>query len=168
MSHRHGYCTSLATIFTSKCSLFILILYTTSSLFSSPSFAQTIVDGGLTAPVVGWSLSPNLLVNGDFSLGTTGWSFPSTCFRLDPTTPAPNGAASLELTNPATCSKNPSLAINALEVGGGAVYTFSGQIKTENFTGAKSTTARSSICSATTARLSSTAPPIGLARPGSM
>ena len=135
MSHRHGYCTSLATI-SPKCSLFILILYTTSLLFSSPSFAQTIVDGGLTAPVVGWSLSPNLLVNGDFSLGTTGWSFPSTCFRLDPTTPAPNGAASLELTNPATCSKNPSLAINALEVGGGAVYTFSGQIKTENFTGA--------------------------------
>ncbi|MGB0062526.1 choice-of-anchor D domain-containing protein [Candidatus Binatus sp.] len=81
-------------------------------------------------------MSSNLLVNGDFSLGTTGWSFPSTCFSLDPTTPAPNGAASLELTNPATCSKNPSIAINALKVAGGQVYTISGQIKTEDFNGA--------------------------------
>jgi hypothetical protein len=141
MSHRYGYCTSLAiasiaTTSLARCSVLVLLLYTLSLTRISPSFAQTIVDGGLTAPVTGWSLSSNLLVNGDFSLGAIGWSFPSTCFRLDPTTLAPNGAASLELTNPATCSKNPSLAINALKVGGGAVYTFSGQIKTENFNGA--------------------------------
>ena len=92
----------------------------------------------MTAPEVGWSLSPNLLVNGDFSLGTTGWTFPSTCFALDPTTVAPNGGASLELSNPATCSKNPAIAINSLTVGGGEEYTLSGQIKTEDFIGVNS------------------------------
>ncbi len=101
----------------------------------SRAFAQAVVDGGLIAPETGWSLSPNLLVNGDFSDGTSGWKFPSTCFAIDPTTLAPNGAASLELSNPATCSKNPSIAVNLLEISSGDIYTLSGQIKTENFTG---------------------------------
>ena len=77
-------------------------------------------------------------MNGDFSLGITGWTFPSTCFALDPTTPAPNGGASLELSNPATCSKNPAIAINSRTVGGGQEYTLSGQIKTEDFVGVNS------------------------------
>ena len=105
MSHRRRYCTSLAitsiaTTSLARCGVLVILLYTLSLVLISPGFAQTLVDGGLTAPVTGWSLSSNLLVNGDFSLGTTGWSFPSTCFGLDPTTPAPNGGASLELTNP--------------------------------------------------------------------
>ena len=47
---------------------------------------RTVVDGGLTAPEFGWSLSPNLLMNGDFSQGTTGWTAPSSCFNIDPNT----------------------------------------------------------------------------------
>ena len=119
--------------------LFVLvsILITFSLLREATSYAQTVVDGGLTAPEVGWSLSPNLLVNGDFSQGTTGWTFPSTCFRLDPATPAPNGAASLELSNPAVSCKYP-IAVNALAVSGGQMYTLSGQLKTEDFTGLES------------------------------
>src|SRR5208283_4927968 len=124
MSIRCRYYTSLAiallaTTSLAKCSIVILIWYTFSLICGSPAFAQTIVDGGLTALEVGWSLSPNLLVNGDFSQGTTGWTFPSTCFAIDPTTPAPNGAASLELSNPATCSKSPAIAVNSLKIGGG-------------------------------------------------
>jgi hypothetical protein len=86
---------------------------------------------------VGWSLSSNLLVNGDFSQGTTGWTLPSTCFGVDPTTAAPNGAATLELSNPSTSCKYP-IALNSVKVTGGRVYTLSGQIKTEDFMGAKS------------------------------
>ena len=102
------------------------------------AFAQALVDGGLTAPEVGWSLSPNLLVNGDFSQGTAGWTFfgPS-CFSIDSTTPAPNGAASLEM-SPATCGIFDPIAKNSLKVVSGQIYTLSGQLKTENFTGSKS------------------------------
>jgi hypothetical protein len=104
---------------------------------AAPSLAQAVVDGGLTAGEVGWSLSGNLLINGDFSQGTSGWSFPATCFGIDPATSAPNGAASLLFNNPATCSHTP-IAVNALKVSGGAVYTLSGQVKTENFVGTNS------------------------------
>ncbi len=87
---------------------------------------------------MGWSLGSNLLVNGDFSQGTAGWKLYSPCFSLDPTTVAPNGAATLELTNPATCSTKPTEALNSLSISGGKVYTLSGQIMTENFVGATS------------------------------
>lgn len=72
------------------------------------------------------------MVNGDFSQGTTGWSFQPTCFTIDPSTPAPNGGASLLFNNPPTCSHTP-IAVNALKVQGGAVYTISGQVKTQDF-----------------------------------
>ncbi len=114
------------------------MLYTLSLICGSPAFAQAVVDGGLTAPEAGWSLSPNLLANGDFSQGTVGWKLYSPCFSIDLTTVAPNGAATLELTNPATCGKNAAIAVNSLKVSGGEVYTLSGQIKTEDFVGTKS------------------------------
>jgi Abnormal spindle-like microcephaly-assoc'd, ASPM-SPD-2-Hydin len=142
MSRRSQYYTSLAiqslaTTSLAKYSVLVLLLYTLSLTCRSSAFAQTVTDGGLTAPEVGSSLSPNLLVNGDFSRGTTGWTFPSTCFSLDPTTPAPNGAVSLELSNPATSCRYP-IAANSFRASGGDVYTLSGQIKTESFIGLKS------------------------------
>jgi hypothetical protein len=99
-----------------------------------PASAQTVVDGGLTAPAVGWTLGPNLLVNGDFSAGTSGWTIPSSCFSLDPTTLAPNGAVSLELTPPSSCGPYAPVAKNLFNVPGGQIYTLSGQIKTEDLT----------------------------------
>lgn len=92
----------------------------------------------MTAPEVGWSLGSNLLVNGDFSQGTTGWIFSSACFSVDPTTLAPNGAASLELSQLATCTSLAPVAKNSLAVISGQEYTLSGQFMTENFTGLKS------------------------------
>ena len=92
----------------------------------------------MTAPEVGWSLGSNLLVNGDFSAGTTGWTLPSTCFAIDPATPAPNGAASLEMSDSAACGDSTPIAVNSLKVSGGQVYTLSGQIKTEGFIGVNS------------------------------
>jgi hypothetical protein len=93
----------------------------------------------LTAPEIGWSLSSNLLVNGDFSQGTNGWTFPSPCFSLDPTTPAPNSAASFELHDTAACNNATPVAINSFKVASGQVYTLSGQIKTDGFSGSTST-----------------------------
>ena len=52
-----------------------LTLILLSTIYSSPARAQMPAAGGLTAPEIGGSLGPNLSVNGDFSLGTTGWTF---------------------------------------------------------------------------------------------
>jgi len=92
----------------------------------------------LTAPEVGWSLGSNLLVNGDFSQGTTGWTFSSPCFSLDPTTVAPNGAASLEMSQLATCTSFAPIAKNSLAVISGQEYTLSGELMTEDLVGSKS------------------------------
>ncbi|MGC2445406.1 MAG: hypothetical protein WA409_18620, partial [Candidatus Binatus sp.] len=92
----------------------------------------------MTATEVGWSLGANLLVNGDFSQGTAGWTLPSNCFSLDPTTPAPNGAGSLLMSDSATCNNLTPVAVNSLKVAGGQVYTLSGELKTESIAGTKS------------------------------
>ena len=143
MSHRYRYYTSLAIPSLAipplaKCRVLVLLLCTLSLICGSPAFAQAVVDGGLTAPEVGWSLGSNLLVNGDFSAGTTGWTLPSTCFAIDPATPAPNGAASLEMSDSAACGDSSPIAVNSLKVSGGQVYTLSGQIKTEGYIGVNS------------------------------
>ena len=106
---------SLATTPLPKCSV-LLLLYTLSLIVTFPANAQAVVDGGLTATEVGWSLGANLLVNGDFSQGTAGWTLPSNCFSLDPTTPAPNGAGSLLMSDSATCNNLTPVAVNSLKV----------------------------------------------------
>ena len=128
---------SLATTPLPKCSV-LLLLYTLSLIVTFPANAQAVVDGGLTATEVGWSLGANLLVNGDFSQGTAGWTLPSNCFSLDPTTPAPNGAGSLLMSDSATCNNLTPVAVNSLKVASGQVYTLSGELKTESIAGTKS------------------------------
>ena len=128
---------SLASRPLARCIVLVLLLCTLPSTNASPSFAQAVVDGGLTVPETGWSLSPNLVINGDFSEGTIGWKFPTGCFAIDPATLAPNGAASLLFNNPAGCSHTP-IALNSVKVSGGQVYTLSGQVKTEGFAGSNS------------------------------
>src|ERR1700722_13864134 len=143
MSRRYRQGTSLAiqalaTRSLPKCSVLVLILYTLSLICGSGAYAQPVVDGGLTVPEVGWSIGPNLLMNGDFSQGTTGWTFPRGCFSLDPTTPAPNGAASLLMRDSAVCNNAAPIALSTLKVTSGQVYTLSGQLKTESLVGPKS------------------------------
>jgi hypothetical protein len=97
------------------------------------AMAQTITDGGLMAPEAGWTLGPNLVTNGDFSAGTSGWviSKPAAnCFSVDSDTTLPNGAASLHFNDPAACKVTST--INATRFAGPASYTLSGQIKTDN------------------------------------
>ncbi|MGH7812565.1 MAG: choice-of-anchor D domain-containing protein [Candidatus Binataceae bacterium] len=104
-------------------------------LAGSIARAQALEAGGLAAPEAGWTLGPNLLENGDFSDGTAGWTMTPGCFSVDPSTAAPNGAASLMLANPNTCSPYTALANNGVSAAGGNLYTIGGQIKTDNVTG---------------------------------
>ncbi len=123
---------------TTKWVAFVLTFFLLSWRYEVPAHAQAVAGGGLTAPEIGGSLGPNLLVNGDFSQGTAGWSLPSACFSLDPTTPAPNGAASLLMSDTAACNNPTPVAINSLKVKSGQVYTLSGQLKTEDLVAASS------------------------------
>ena len=106
---------ALATGPLARWSVLVLVLYLFSTTCGSSAYAQTVVDGGLTAAEFGWSLSSNLLVNGDFSQGTTGWTFSSKCFAIDPNTLAPNGAATLEMSDSGTCTSATPIAKNSLE-----------------------------------------------------
>jgi len=124
MAGKHDYARDIALLarrFSAKFLVLLSLLPLLSLPLRSSAFAQSIIDGGLTAPETGGSIGPNLLVNGNFAQGATGWSFPATCFHIDPTTTAPNGAAAFELTNPSTCSHLAAVAINSFRVPGGAV-----------------------------------------------
>lgn len=115
-------------------SLLVPIIYLFSSFATPAAFAQAVPAGGLTALETGWTLGPNLLVNGDFSAGTSGWSLNPACFSVDPATTAPNGAAALMLSDPATCSTTTIMATNSVPVTSGNSYTLSGQINTSSLT----------------------------------
>src|ERR1700722_6777761 len=121
-----------------KSAVLVLILSVTSLIYGPPANAQSVVAGGLTAPEIGGALGPNLLVNGDFSQGTTGWTLASNCFAVDPTTLAPNGAASLLMSDSAACNDATPIAVNSMKVTSGQVYTLSGQIKTVDVVGGSS------------------------------
>ena len=135
----HPAIRSFPTAVLAKCFVLALAVCTLLAIPGSLVFAQAVVDGGLTAPEIGGSLGPNLLVNGDFSQGTAGWTLPSNCFSLDPTTPAPNGAGSLLMSDSATCNNLTPVAVNSLKVTSGQVYTLSGELKTEDVVGGNST-----------------------------
>jgi ASPM-SPD-2-Hydin domain-containing protein len=132
MSRRFRSYTSLATLSLASGLLshavLIVVVFTISLLCSSFSFAQTVVDGGLAAPPVGGTLGPNILTNGNFAAGTAGWTNLATCFAIDPTTLAPDGAATLKMSLSTTCAT--PIAVSS-KVPSGAVYTFGGQIMTD-------------------------------------
>jgi hypothetical protein len=123
-SFRLRFRTSVTEWGTSVLSLWFLAL-----VCGSIANAQTVVDGGLSAPAVPATLGPNILTNGNFAAGTTGWTNLGSCFAIDPTTLAPNGAATLEMSLSTTCDA--PIAISS-KVPSGATYTFSGQMMTND------------------------------------
>ena len=80
--------------------------------------------GGLDAPETGYSLGPNLLVNGDLRSGVQGWTFDPTCFSLD----GSGDNASLNCRQP--CGQQYPSAKNDLKCPPG-LYTISAEIKTQ-------------------------------------
>jgi hypothetical protein len=87
-------------------------------------YCDGIVAGGLDEPESGFSLGPNLLVNGDLRSGLDGWTFNPSCFSLEGT----GDSASLRLHAP--CTQPPVNAKNALKCPPG-LYTISTEIKTQ-------------------------------------
>ncbi len=100
--------------------------------------------GGLMSPQKGWRLSPELLVNGSFTKGMTGWDALSSCFSVDRSTRTPHHHPSLMLSDPATCSTYTPNASNGTTMAPG-FYTVSGYIKTENISNTSGTGVRMSL-----------------------
>ena len=84
-----------------------------------------IVTGGLDAAETGYSLGPNLLVNGDLRSGLQGWTLNPGCFSLD----GSGDNASLKLQIP--CAQPYPNARNDLKCPPG-LYTISAEIKTQS------------------------------------
>ena len=83
-----------------------------------------IVTGGLDAPETGYTLGPNLLVNGDLRSGLQGWTLNPSCFSLE----GSGDTASLRLQQP--CAQPYPSAKNAFKCPPG-LYTISTEIKTQ-------------------------------------
>lgn len=83
-----------------------------------------IVTGGPDAPETGYTLGPNLLVNGDLRSGLQGWTLNPSCFSLE----GSGDNASLRLQEP--CVQPFPAAKNALRCPPG-LYTISTEIKTQ-------------------------------------
>ncbi len=82
------------------------------------------VTGGLDAPEAGYTLGPNLLINGDLRSGLQGWKLNPSCFSLE----GRADSVSLRLQEP--CAKPGASAWNALKCPPG-LYTISAEIKTQ-------------------------------------
>ena len=87
-------------------------------------YCKDIVPGGLDESESGFSLGPNLLVNGDLRSGLQGWTVNPSCFSLEGT----SDSASLRLHEP--CAQPHVVAKNALKCPPG-LYTISTEIKTQ-------------------------------------
>ena len=107
----------------------LLTLWLLALVCGPITYAQTVVDGGLSAAPVPATLGPNILTNGNFANGTAGWTNLGACFAIDPNTLAPNGAATLKMSLSTTCDA--PIAVSS-QVPSGATYTFSGQMMTDD------------------------------------
>ncbi|HLX04254.1 MAG TPA: hypothetical protein VKR28_01905, partial [Candidatus Binatus sp.] len=89
-----------------------------------PGYCTEISMGGLDAPETGYSLGPNLLINGDLRSGLQGWTLNPGCFSLD----GSGDNASLKLQQP--CAEPYPSARNDFKCPPG-LYTISAEIKTQ-------------------------------------
>ncbi len=88
------------------------------------AYGNEIATGGLDAPETGYSLGPNLLINGDLRSGLQGWTLNPGCFSLD----GSGDNASLKLQEP--CAEPYPSAKNDFKCPPG-LYTISAEIKTQ-------------------------------------
>ncbi|MGB7512836.1 MAG: hypothetical protein WBQ61_15210 [Candidatus Acidiferrum sp.] len=90
--------------------------------------AAKFIVGGLTQPQISGGLSPELLVNADFTKGLDGWIANPECWSIDRSASS-DVTPSLKLSNPNTCVTWTPDARNQHPVPPGT-YTISGEVKT--------------------------------------
>jgi len=91
---------------------------------TSSGHCDGIVTGGLDAPETGYTLGPNLLVNGNLRSGLQGWTLNPSCFSLEGSGDTP----SLRLQGP--CAQPNSFAESTVQCPPG-LYTISADIRTQ-------------------------------------
>ncbi len=109
---------------TSRVAIAFLLVGLSIIIATRSAYCSEVATGGLDAPETGYTLGPNLLVNGDLRSGLQGWTVNPGCFSLD----GSGDNASLKLTQP--CAEPYPAAKNDLKCPPG-LYTISGEIKTQ-------------------------------------
>lgn len=94
----------------------------------SQGTAFKLAVGGLTEPEISGGLSPELLLNANFTAGLDSWTANPECWNVDRTASS-DGTPSLKLSNPNTCVTWVPEARNQYPVSPG-IYTMSGEVKT--------------------------------------
>ena len=110
---------------TSRVAIALLVACCSMIAAAGSAYCDGIVTGGLDTPETGYSLGPNLLVNGDLRSGLQGWTLNPSCFTLD----GKGDTASMRLQEP--CADAYPFAQNATECPPGS-YTISADIKTQS------------------------------------
>jgi hypothetical protein len=110
---------------TSRLAIALLVVCCLILATAGSGYCDGIVTGGLDTPEMGYTLGPNLLVNGDLRNGLQGWTLDPSCFSLE----GKDDTASLRLNEP--CSVAFPFAQNAAQSPPG-MYTISADIKTQS------------------------------------
>ncbi len=92
---------------------------------TAAGYCDGLAAGGLDAVDPGYTLGPNLLVNGDLHSGLQGWTFDPSCFSLE----GSGDSAILRLTEP--CAQPSPFAENAVKCPPG-LYTISAEVKSQS------------------------------------
>lgn len=98
--------------------------------------ASGMIDGGLSAPESGWTLSANLLKDPSFSTygtASSAWDSGNSCWNLDPSLADPNGAPVIDLTFPCSAGQYQNFTNSVLFSPG--EYEAGARIETNSLTG---------------------------------
>ena len=109
---------------TSRVAIVFLVISLPIIATIGSAYGTEIATGGLDSPETGYTLGPNLLINGDLRAGLQGWTFNPGCFSLD----GSGDNASLKLQQP--CAEPFPSAKNDFKCPPG-LYTISAEIKTQ-------------------------------------
>jgi hypothetical protein len=109
---------------TSRVPIALLVVCFSMIAAASTGYSDDLAAGGLDAPETGYSIGPNLLINGDLRSGLQGWTLNPACFTIE----GSGDSSSLRLNEP--CATPYPFAENAFKCPPG-LYTMSADIKTQ-------------------------------------
>ncbi len=109
---------------TNQIAIALVVICVSMITLISSGYCDGVVTGGLDVPETGYTLGPNLLVNGDLRSGLQGWTLNPSCFSLE----GSGETASMRLQEP--CAQPYPFAQNAFKCPPG-LYTISAEIKTQ-------------------------------------
>ena len=110
---------------TSRLAIGLVAAFCSTMAPAAAGYCDGLMAGGLDLEETGYTLGPNLLINGELRSGQQGWKFDPSCFSVD----GSGDSASLRLQEP--CAQPSPFAENAFKCPPG-LFTISAEIKTQS------------------------------------